>query len=85
MYDIHSTRELLLIFETDKYDNCHIKISPRGKEVLELFIRGHTYKEIATHLNISISGVRRHLEKIKIANDCTSIIEIIMKYNSKPI
>lgn len=81
LYGVHSYRELLLIVKIYEYENHHIKISPRGKEVIELFIHGKTYKEIAKQLDISISGVRRQLERCMIMNNCKSILELIAKYN----
>lgn len=75
LYDVHSTRELLLIFKPYKCENSFIKITSREKEVIELFMHGKTYKQIAEYLGIS--GVRRHLEKVILQNEFKSILELI--------
>ena len=80
LYDVHSTRELLLIFKPCKSENSFIKITSREKEVIELFMRGKTYKQITEYLGISISGVRRHLERVILQNELKSILELISKY-----
>ena len=43
-------------------------------------MRGKTYKQIAEYLGISISGVRRHLERVILQNELKSILELISKY-----
>ena len=43
-------------------------------------MRGNTYEQIATCLGISVSGVRRHLEKIILQNECKSTIDFLSKY-----
>ena len=74
------TRELILIFNTHYNEYTPIKISPRSKEIIELFMKGKTYKQIADQLKISVSGVRRHMEKIIIQNKCKSALEFISIY-----
>lgn len=49
---------------------------------MELFMRGFTYTKIAEHLGISLSGVRRHREKMLWQNDCKSMLELIAKYQA---
>ena len=80
LYDVHSTRELLVIFKSCKSENSSIKTTPRDKEVIELFMRGKTYEQIAECLGISVSGVRRHLERVISQNELTSTFELISKY-----
>lgn len=58
----------------------NIKLTPRGKEVFQLIIKGLNDREIGEYLNISYSGVRRHKEKMLFANECESILELISKY-----
>jgi DNA-binding CsgD family transcriptional regulator len=43
-------------------------------------MRGKTYKQIAEYLDISVSGVRRHLERVILQNALKSTIELISKY-----
>lgn len=80
---MHSTRELLLV------DNANtpgapqsVRLSPRGREVMELFMRGMSYKQIAERLGISRSGVRRHLEKMLWQNECKSMLELMARYRA---
>ena len=80
LYDVHSTRELLVIFKSCKPENGSIKTTPRNKEVIELFMCGKTYEQIAKCLGISVSGVRRHLERVILQNELKSTIELISKY-----
>lgn len=60
-----------------------MKLSPRGRQILELFMHGMTYKQIAKQLSISRSGVRRHLEKMLWQNECKSMLELIARYKSE--
>ena len=41
---------------------------------------GKTYEQIAKCLGISVSGVRRHLERVILQNELKSTIELISKY-----
>ncbi|WP_366937519.1 LuxR C-terminal-related transcriptional regulator [uncultured Mailhella sp.] len=84
LYNVHSTRELLILFIIqEKHEQAYLKISDRSKEVIDLFMNGKTYAQIASHLGISVSGVRRHIEKCLIQNNCKSTIELISKYRSQ--
>jgi len=49
---------------------------------MELFMRGFTYKQIAEHFGISLSGVHRHREKMLWQNECKSMLELIAKYRA---
>lgn len=81
---MRTTRELLLQIEASHTfvgtAPEKIKLSPRGKEVLELFMRSFTYQQIAKRLGMSVSGVRRHCEKMLWKNGCESMIGLIAKY-----
>ena len=84
-YAVHSTRELLLMVQLP-YESTTIqkmKLSPRGRQRVELFMHGMTYKQIAKQLSISRSGVRRHLEKMLWQNECKSMLELIARYKSE--
>jgi DNA-binding CsgD family transcriptional regulator len=86
VFGVHSTRELLLMLEIcDFADAPAVRLSPRGKDVLQLFMRGLTYKQIGDRLGMSVSGVRRHREKMLWRNDCESLLELIVKYRGKHI
>lgn len=81
---MRTSRELLLqIGDSPTFAGTapeKIKLSPRGKEVLELFMRSFTYPQIAKQLGMSVSGVRRHCEKMLWKNGCESMIGLIAKY-----
>jgi DNA-binding CsgD family transcriptional regulator len=47
---------------------------------MELFMRGCTYRQIAICLDISVSGVLRHREKMLRQNNCRSMLELIAGY-----
>jgi Response regulator len=64
--------------ESQSFDT--LKLTPRGREVFRLILIGVTEKEIAAHLGISYSGVRRHKEKMLLMNDCTTMLKLISKY-----
>jgi DNA-binding CsgD family transcriptional regulator len=80
-FSVHTTRKLLLVFDAVP-SSCgqSIRVSPRGKEVLELFMSGFAYRQIAERMGISRSGVRRHSEKMLWQNNCESMLELIAKY-----
>ena len=83
LYNVHTTRELLFAVTTPRGSTQDIlKVSPRARQVIEFFIQGKTYEQIAYHLGITVSGVRRHLEKCLIQNDCKSTIELIVRYKN---
>ena len=80
LYAVHSMRELLLIFKPCTNESSSLKATPRNKEIIDLFMHGKTYKQIAEHLGISVSGVRRHLERVILQNELKSTLELISKY-----
>lgn len=83
VYNVHSTRELLLVAGVHAPEASQtVRFSPRGREVMDLFMRGVTYKQIAEQLGISLSGVRRHREKMLWQNDCKSMLELIARYQA---
>lgn len=57
-----------------------IRLTPRGREVFELAMRGLSIKEISEYLGISYSGVLRHREKMLLVNKCASMLQLIAKY-----
>lgn len=81
---MHTTRELLLKINTPRSteaaQSIKLKLSPRGRQVLNLFMRSFTYQQISLQLGMSVSGVRRHCEKMLWKNGCESMIELIAKY-----
>ena len=57
-----------------------IQLTPRGREVFELAMSGLSIREISKRLGISYSGVLRHREKMLLANECNSMLELIATY-----
>ncbi len=56
-------RKVVASFQSPRPDP-ETGLSPREREILELLIDGLRYKEIATHLTISIDTVRTHIRHI---------------------
>ena len=82
---MRTTRELLHKLELASLSDTitatsKIKFSPRGKEVFDLFMRSFTHREIAERLGMSVSGVRRHCEKMLWKNGCNTMLALIAKY-----
>jgi DNA-binding NarL/FixJ family response regulator len=48
----------------DSNNSVNSLLSKREQEVLKLLSKGYLYKEIANHLNITLSTVKRHLQHI---------------------
>jgi DNA-binding CsgD family transcriptional regulator len=44
---------------------------------------GVAYRQIAERMGISLSGVRRHCEKMLWQNNCESMLELIAKYQAR--
>ena len=60
------------------YDSTQkIQLTMREKEILKLFVEGHTNNEIATILNISIHTVKTHKNNIMLKCNFKSTVEMI--------
>ena len=46
-----------------------------------LIMEGLNIKKISERLGMSISGVKRHREKMLLQNGCTDMLELIAKYH----
>lgn len=80
-FDIHSNIELLHhLNEEPEASISTIQLTPRGREVFELAMSGLSIREISKRLGISYSGVLRHREKMLLANECNSMLELIATY-----
>ena len=83
---MHTTRELLMKVQisslVDATGHPAIRVSPRGKQVLDLFSRSFSRQQIAEQLGMSVSGVRRHCEKMLWKNGCESMLALIAKYQA---
>jgi DNA-binding NarL/FixJ family response regulator len=58
-------------------------LSGRELEVLQALSKGHTYKQIATDLNISLGTVRTYIQRIYEKLHVHSHAEAVMKYARK--
>ncbi len=83
-FGVHKTREIITMLEARGHATpVQIRLSPRGHEVLRLFMKGFTYKQIGENLGMSISGVQRHREKMLWQNNCDSMMQLIAKYHDQ--
>ena len=82
----NNTCKLLEVLYKKKYINVDeypapVYLPERGKEVLELLRHGNTRTQIAEMLGISMSGVKKHCERLVEKNGCASLYELIARYN----
>jgi DNA-binding CsgD family transcriptional regulator len=78
----HNYFEMLhMLHKQPEGDTAMFQFSPRGKEVFELTVKGFGNKQIGECLGMSLSGVRRHKEKILLQNNCKSMLELVAKYH----
>lgn len=79
----HSIRDVVRLQQTiaEVEPVSTLRFSPRGREVFMFVREGLPNKQIAERMGISLSGVKRHREKMLLQNDCKSIMELIAKYN----
>jgi DNA-binding CsgD family transcriptional regulator len=91
LFGAHNTRELVDMLVTYFIDDnltteqrrIELRLSPRGREALELLALGYSYMQTAKAMGISRSGVRRHLENILWRNGCDSLDEAISRYRAQ--
>ncbi|MBB6002868.1 response regulator transcription factor [Arcicella rosea] len=57
-------RRVLETFKVERKIPSDLGLTPREMQVLELLIKGHTYKMIAHDFSISVETVRSHLKNI---------------------
>ena len=76
------TKLLGLINEKKKMSNSIFReeLTPREEDLLRLIMKGHTYKEMATLLNISFHTVNHHLKNLYLKTDVRSKSELLAKY-----
>ena len=79
----HSIREVVRIYQQTMQAQTvsTLRFSPRGKEVFLLLREGLTRPQVAARMGMSLSGVRRHMERMLLQNDCKSILELFAKYH----
>ena len=83
--NVHGNIELLQTFDTGGDVNMStLRLTPRGREVFDLIMRGLTIAQIAERLEVSYSAILRHREKMLLQNNCHSMPELVAKYRSGP-
>jgi DNA-binding CsgD family transcriptional regulator len=61
-----------------------LRFTPLGKEAFALMLNGLKMKAICERMGMSVSGVRRHREKMLLQNDCNSMTELLLSLCSHP-
>jgi len=51
-------------FRQVKTDSAQFNLTPREKEILELLVKGNSYKMIAAKTDVSLDTVKKHLQNI---------------------
>jgi DNA-binding CsgD family transcriptional regulator len=83
IFGVRTTRELICMLDTSSIVDRPVKLTPRGRQVFLRTAAGLTNREIAVQLGMSVSGVRRHKEKMLLQNDCDSMLRLIAKYYAR--
>jgi DNA-binding CsgD family transcriptional regulator len=63
-------------------DPERVSLTPRGKEVLQSFMDGLTYKKMGKKLGISRDGIRQQRDRMLNQNGCATTNELIIKYRT---
>jgi DNA-binding CsgD family transcriptional regulator len=79
---VNNTPEMLHVLRTRPGNAVPaLRFSPRGKEVFLLITEGLTNSQIGGRMGMSVSGVKRHKEKMLLQNNCSTLLELIAKYH----
>ena len=75
-------RVLQFVSTTNAKNNIELEnLTTRENEILELIVKGHSYKMIAAEINIATETVRTHIKKIYKKLEVNSATEAIYKFN----
>ncbi len=74
---VNSSIDILKKIYPDGGDINNLKLTPRGKKVFYLMLENMYIEDIAHHLNISVSAVKRHRENMFLNNNCSSVFQLI--------
>lgn len=74
-------RRVLQLFASPRIIQPSYHLSGRETEILNLLVKGYSYKMIADKLSISIDTVRNHIKKIYKKLEVNSATEAIYKYS----
>ena len=77
-------RKVLQSFHTRPVAESTNGLTPREEEVLQMLIKGNSYKMIAAHLDISVNTVRNHLHNVYEKLHVNSATEAAFKLSRKP-
>jgi DNA-binding NarL/FixJ family response regulator len=61
----------------DAADGTTVKLSPRQREVLQLIVEGHSAKQIAARLHVSVKTVGTHRQQIMKRVGAGSVVDLI--------
>ncbi len=78
-------RRVLHLMASDRYAGQKIEnelLTNRERELLDLLVKGYSYKMLAQELNISIETIRTHIKKIYKKLQVNSATEAVYKYNT---
>ncbi len=72
------------LFTRSQWEAIHDRmgLSPRQQQMIEQLFRGHSDKQIATKLDIAISTVRAHLQRLYAklnVHDRTEMVLLVMR------
>ena len=87
---VHTTRELLRVLVTENLvtvEECPALeyLPQRGRHILDLLSQGNSRPQVAQMLGITVSGVKKHCERLVDGNGCASLYELIARYNISSI
>jgi DNA-binding NarL/FixJ family response regulator len=71
--------KVLQAFRPNAVSTANFNLSKRELEVLELLVKGHTYKRIAADTFVSIDTVRSHIKNIYLKLQVNSATEAVAK------
>lgn len=79
----HVARRVLELFsrqKTAQANSSDFDLTTREKEILELLVKGYSYKMMAGELDIAIDTIRNHIKKIYRKLEVNSATEAVYKY-----
>jgi len=79
----HVARRVLELFSRQKSvktNSSDFDLTTREKEILELLVKGYSYKMMAGELDIAMDTIRNHIKKIYRKLEVNSATEAVYKY-----
>ncbi len=72
---------IITALQPEENNESNLILTPREEEIFKLIMLGVSTKKIAQQLNIAENTVRSHRDKILLVNDCTTMLELLIKYH----